>query len=184
MGSQLLHLLDYSEQCSHCSWLWWIGPGDPWPICSQSDLSLGIWEFEVRSIDMRIHAAELGWWPGAAAHVHNWSSFDPTTFKLTVQLLLGFSDAFIHSINHSLTFKLSWVDFCDLGLEAPSVRPSESQQTPLQASVLSEGNPFLLSKTDKLVSCKLRLHELWDYLRVETKKSSPTPHCQSLPPKY
>lgn len=85
---------------------------------------------------------------GAVAHVYDSSALDPTTFKLTVQLLLGFSDSFIRSTDHSLTFKQSWVDFCDLGLEAPSVRPSESQQTPLQASVLSEGNPFLLSKKD------------------------------------
>lgn len=125
-----------------CSWPQWIGPGDPWPACNQSDLSLGIWESELRSRDMRIHAVELGWWLGAVAHVYDWSALDPTTFKLIVQLLLGFSDSFICSIKHSLTFKLSWVDFCDLGLEAPSVRSSESQQTPLQASVLSEGNPF------------------------------------------
>lgn len=55
---------------------------------------------------------------GAVAHVYDSSALDPTTFKLTVQLLLGFSDSFIRLTNHSLTFKQSWVDFCRFRIEA------------------------------------------------------------------
>lgn len=58
-------------------------------------------------------------------------------------------------------FKLARIDFCDLGSEVTYLRLRKLANTSSGVSIIcpkTEGNPFLLSKIDRLISCKLRLH--------------------------